>query len=82
MTVSSYAEGYVGAGEYELFTLDQYLIPAGDRVPNVVLHVCEQVPTSVPLMCLIADLADYGPGRERAQAEELARSWQQGELCP
>lgn len=68
-------EGYVQAGDADAVIRDHLLIDAGPSA-DVVLHVSPLLPeVPVPLLLVIADLADHDGPRELARARELIGDW-------
>jgi excisionase family DNA binding protein len=78
--VAEFAEGYLSASALRDFQLDHRLLTPRGRAANVILHATPAALDVVPLMFVIADLAEYGPGRESARADELVRSWLEEKL--
>lgn len=71
ISAGEFAEGYVTAGELEAVRRSHLLRPA-TGVPDVVLHVAGELPgRPLPVMYLVADLAEHDGPRELARAREL-----------
>lgn len=69
---NSEVEAYVDCKDYKALVKDWLLVRvAPGRRPNVLLHVADNVPEDLPLMLVVADLADRSGVRERAAALEL-----------
>lgn len=70
MAAPAYAEGYVLESDADELIADHMLVPARGA-ENVTLHISPmEIPERIPLLIVIADLADGGP-RERQQATNL-----------
>ena len=73
MSAANVAEGYVFAGDLQLFRRAHLLRPGGSD-PNVILHVVADLPEHpVPLLLLAADLAEHDGPRELGRARALIR---------
>lgn len=69
---NSEVEGYVECRDYRALVKDWLLISAAPgRRSNVLLHVADDVPEDLPLMLVVADLAERPGLRERAAALEI-----------
>jgi hypothetical protein len=76
MVAAQYVEAYVRDGDLDALAADYDLLPPAGRPANVILHAAPLVPDQpVPLLFLVADLADYGPGRELGRSRELLEAW-------
>jgi hypothetical protein len=76
ISATGFSEGYVAAQDVENVCLDYGIIPPVEAMaPTVVFHVAPTIPPTLPLLFLVADLADYGPGRETTQARFLLDQW-------
>ncbi|MCM0638159.1 helix-turn-helix domain-containing protein [Cellulomonas wangsupingiae] len=76
ISAAAFAEGYVHRDDAQGLVADHLLVPAARARADVVLRV-SPLPLSapVPLLVVIADLADSGGPRERKRAEELLSLW-------
>lgn len=75
LLTNSEVEAYVTLRDYHALVKDWFLVQvSAGRQPNVVLHVAEEIPETIPPLLVAVDLAERGGVRENASARQMIRS--------